>query len=55
MTAEELYIELKLALKFLDVDFGSKDEVQITVKGNQLHFTTVGRECSVALPVKEQA
>lgn len=53
MNAEELYLELKNALKFLGVSFHDKDKVSVFCEDGVLIFSYGGREASVLMPCAE--
>ncbi len=50
MTAEDLYSELKNALRALDLQWCDKDLVNVTLKDGSLRFRYNGRSYEVVLP-----
>lgn len=46
MTADDLYEELKEALKYLGLRFHERDQVKVTIVDNELVFTYRGKSIS---------
>lgn len=53
MTLEYLYMEMKLAMNFLEVSWGNMNEVSVHVQNNRLFFTHGGKQVSTVIPEKE--
>ena len=45
MTADDFYEHFKDALKYLGVDWGSMDEVVVTIVGGKFIMTTANKSC----------
>ena len=54
MDAEQFYEDFKAALLFLDVPWGKKDDVKISVSGTQIWLSANGKEAAISLPTKGQ-
>ncbi len=52
MTAEELYLEIKAALKYLDLGYHEMPSMSVWIDGNQLVFSHGCRECKCTLPAR---
>lgn len=53
MNLDGLYQDMKDALDFLGLKFHQKEEVDVTLDGDELVFSYGGRSCRVEIPRKE--
>lgn len=49
---EELYQEMKDALKYLGLSFHQMHAVEVTLRGHCIVFSYGGRSCTVVLPME---
>lgn len=52
MNAQELYDEIKAALRHFDLSFGDMDQVTVEARENLVVFSYCGRSCSIQVGEK---
>lgn len=53
MTLEDLYTEMKDALRYFGITFGQKDEVKVRVEGDYIIFVHSPRGTEVRIPTSQ--